>query len=426
MNSHYYEIYIIPTAYFDIFCDCVLEITQEAIEQSEIPFQCLQHRNLQSSTKQKSKHLAESKTPLNTHLIKSKKHKWNLYNTDFVDVKCFDNSSLKEGDTKTAQAIIVRTQSNPSDLLATLKDFAKVLSKRVSKKVGFAWSSKKCKNIDWIESYKIGLKPIRCARFYIRPSWCEPYQTKKNQHLKKHKAKTDKSILNHNLDNKNSLIDIIIDPSLAFGSGHHASTFLCLEMLHRIDTEINLHNRHCLDLGCGSGILGIAMAKMGAKVDVCDIDEYAIEQTSKNFAQNGVTFCASYNNTLDKLLHLHSATPNKHTLNKESNSFKTNKISNNNVSKMPNTHITKGYDIICANILADVLLPLRDDFIRALARNANVVSKDKGVSLLILSGIVETKAEALISHFCKQDSAFKLLEKNHKDEWVCLKFALLA
>ena len=397
MKTHYYETCIIPTGYFDIFCDCVLEMTGEAIEQKPITQKELQKSN-QESTKSSEKTFAKSsaknltKSTTKNHTKTSTKNlsnsMWHCYNADFSEI-CASVAIAQAKDIE-SQMMIIRAESTPQSLLKALQDFAQILSERVGEKVGFAYKTQKCENIDWIEAYKRGISPIECARFYIRPSWCEP--------PKSSNAKTIKTLKNtKTLKNSSELIDIVIDPSLAFGSGHHASTFLCLEELHKIDLEINLHSRVCLDLGCGSGILGIAMAKMGAKVDVCDIDEYAIEQTRKNFAQNRVAYSNSYQSTLDKML--------------------------------ANPLFDTEYDLICANILADILLPLRDDFALALNRTKSPKNHYKSNSapfmpLLILSGIIESKASLIISHFCAKDSSFVLLDEKRKDEWVCLKFAL--
>lgn len=398
MKTHYYETCIVPTGYFDIFCDYVLEATKEAIEQKPITQKELQKFN-QESTKSTTKNFAKSAKKLAKNSTKNYTKTptknlsnpiWHCCNADFSEIS--SNLAIAESQGIESQMMIVRAESTPQSLLKELQDFTQTLSERVGEKVGFAYSVKKCENVDWIEAYKRGVSPIECARFYIRPSWCEPPKSSYAQTTKPPKStKAPKNA------KSSEFIDIIIDPSLAFGSGHHASTFLCLEELHKVDLEGNLHNRVCLDLGCGSGILGIAMAKMGAKVDVCDIDEYAIEQTRKNFAQNRVDYSKAYQSTLDKML----ASP----------SFDTK------------------YELICANILADILLPLRDDFALALNRAKSRKSKknyDKPIftPLLILSGIIESRAPLIISHFCAKDSAFVFLDEKCKDEWVCLKFAL--
>ena len=81
---------------------------------------------------------------------------------------------------------------------------------------------------------------------------------------------------------KEGKIDILIDPALAFGSGHHETTSSCLLAID----EFVKKGDSLLDVGTGSGILAIAATKKGAVVDVCDTDEICIESTKSNFALN--------------------------------------------------------------------------------------------------------------------------------------------
>ncbi|MEZ5480038.1 MAG: 50S ribosomal protein L11 methyltransferase, partial [Thiolinea sp.] len=78
---------------------------------------------------------------------------------------------------------------------------------------------------------------------------------------------------------------ILLDPGLAFGTGNHPTTALCLEWL---DGE-NLHGKTVLDYGCGSGILALAAAKLGAaRIVATDIDPQALEATRENSLRNGL------------------------------------------------------------------------------------------------------------------------------------------
>lgn len=116
---------------------------------------------------------------------------------------------------------------------------------------------------DWQNSWRDQFKPITFNnKITICPSWCEP--------------------------NKNT-INIILDPGMAFGTGTHPTTAMCIQFL----TEVNLENTNIIDYGCGSGILGLAALKLGAeKAYLTDCCQDAIDATHKNFSINGI---ASYN-----------------------------------------------------------------------------------------------------------------------------------
>jgi len=114
---------------------------------------------------------------------------------------------------------------------------------------------------DWAEAWKAHYHPIPIGRkLFIRPRWVE-------------------------LADTNERLDISLDPGMAFGTGTHPTTQLCLEALE----DLTLPGAQVLDLGCGSGILAIAAAKLGAgHVLALDIDPIAVQATQENIEQNGV------------------------------------------------------------------------------------------------------------------------------------------
>lgn len=115
---------------------------------------------------------------------------------------------------------------------------------------------------NWVKITQNQFQPIRVSdNFYIVPSW-------------------------HSIENSNS-ISITLDPGLAFGTGSHPTTFMCLEWLA---SNVNrLVNNTVLDYGCGSGILAISAKKLGAKNVVgIDIDEQAILASNSNAKINAV------------------------------------------------------------------------------------------------------------------------------------------
>lgn len=114
---------------------------------------------------------------------------------------------------------------------------------------------------DWAEAWKAHYQPLRVGkRLLVRPLWVDVEL-----------ARDD--------------IEIALDPGMAFGTGTHPTTQLCLEALE----TMAIPAMDVLDLGCGSGILAIAAAKLGAgKVLALDIDPIAVRATRENAARNGV------------------------------------------------------------------------------------------------------------------------------------------
>ncbi len=117
------------------------------------------------------------------------------------------------------------------------------------------------KNDDWLAGWKESFVPIHVTdKIVVRPSW-------RHYHVR-----TDE-------------IEIVIDPKMAFGTGHHQSTAQCLKALEKIGCR----GKRVLDYGCGTGILAIAASKMGAaEVVAVDIDREAIGCAKENFALNNV------------------------------------------------------------------------------------------------------------------------------------------
>ncbi len=109
---------------------------------------------------------------------------------------------------------------------------------------------------DWAERWKQFHRPIRIGELWVGPPWEEP---------------------------EADAIPVVIDPGRAFGTGSHPTTQLCLEHLLEVEPA------SLLDLGCGSGVLSIAAARLDfAPVTALDFDEAAVEATLENAADNGV------------------------------------------------------------------------------------------------------------------------------------------
>ena len=122
--------------------------------------------------------------------------------------------------------------------------------------------------LDWVRLTQSQFPPIEVsARLWVVPSW----------HSVEHAAKAPQGA-----------ITLALDPGLAFGTGSHPTTHLCLQWLDA--HEVQLRQNSVLDYGCGSGILGIAAEKLGAaRVLGIDIDAQAVQSSRDNAAQNGCT-----------------------------------------------------------------------------------------------------------------------------------------
>ena len=232
-----------------------------------------------------------------------------------------------------SEKIIIRSESD----LTFVKDSLVSLTKELgdSFKISFHLSEKE--NQDWIKRYQDSVQPIEAGKFYIFPSWYEE---------------------------KEGLINIKIDPALAFGSGHHATTFSCLKA---IDTYVKKGDK-IIDVGCGSGILGLACKKLGAEVDLCDTDPVSVLSCKENFQLNDETYRHLWEGSIDKT--------------------------------------EEKYDVVIANIIADILKLLSSDLKSAMKQDGT----------LILSGILDKKEDVVKQSF----ASLHLVERVLKDEWVTL------
>ena len=172
-------------------------------------------------------------------------------------------------------------------------------------------------------------------------------------------------------ENKDSRTILHIDPGAAFGTGTHATTSLCLDMLQKYVTD----NTQMLDIGCGSGILAVASVLLGAETAVgVDIDAQSVKTARENAEINGVT-------------------------------DKTEFIVGDLAEK-----VTGKYSLVCANIVADVVIRLIE--------NVKAYMEEDGV--LIVSGIIDLREKDVLS--AAKMHGFAVTEKRYKDNWCA--FAL--
>ncbi len=248
---------------------------------------------------------------------------------------------------------IIRDEEDLQNLKFAFEEFKKGLAGSLNLDADLQIEILKKQNKDWLDEYKKGVAPVAVGKFYVRPSWCERSQD-------------------------GSLLDLLIDPALAFGSGHHESTNMCLALL----SELARNGVSALDVGCGSGILSIAMKKLGAKVSACDTDEQAVSATQQNAEKNGVQIDQIWLGSVSSLGEQASS------LSEQGSSE----------SAQPQ------FDLVVANIIADVILILSADLKKAL----------KPGGKLVLSGILEKYKDRIEQAF----SDLNFVQMKKQNEWL--------
>lgn len=199
---------------------------------------------------------------------------------------------------------------------------------------------------DWSEAWKAYFKPVKITdRIVIKPDWEVYTPTSEDE------------------------IIIEIDPGMAFGTGTHETTSMCIELLERyIQGNIDV-----LDIGCGSGILSIAAAKLGARnVTGIDIDRKALIVSIENIEKNRLS---------DKI-----------------------QIIYGDLTK----NIDIKADVVVANIMADIIIML----------SAYVESNLKGDKIFIVSGILREKEKSVLEALTS--NRFQVLQVLQKGEWSAI------
>ncbi len=206
-------------------------------------------------------------------------------------------------------------------------------------------------DVDWVNNWKQYFHQFYIDDILVIPSW------------EKVEEKDEDKLVIH------------IDPGTAFGTGTHETTQLCIRQLKKYVKK----DARILDVGCGSGILGMLALKFGAGYSVgTDLDPCAIDATHENMEVNGISkeqYEVMIGNIIDD-------------------------------TAVQDAVGYEKYDIVAANILADVLIPLTPVIVRQM--------KQGGV--YITSGIIDNKEAVVVKAL--EAAGLEVLEVNHQGEWV--------
>ena len=206
-------------------------------------------------------------------------------------------------------------------------------------------------DVDWVNNWKQYFHQFYIDDILVIPSW-----------EKVKPEDSDKMVIH-------------IDPGTAFGTGMHETTQLCIRALKKYVTS----ETEILDVGCGSGILGMLALKFGAKHSLgTDLDPCAIDATHENMEVNGIRkdqYEVMIGNIIDD-------------------------------TTVQDAVGYENYDIVAANILADVLVPL----------TPVIIHQMKPGAVYITSGIIEDKENVVVE--AVKAAGLEVLEVNHQGEWV--------
>lgn len=262
------------------------------------------------------------------------KEAWEIAHIDLIDEEL-----LEKDRSKAIVHVYISPEENPAEAVAFLRE--RYSAEGIENEIDL----NQCKNEDWENNWKQYFHPIPVGeKLLIRPTWEDEFEA------------GGRKVLN-------------IEPGLAFGTGSHETTRLCLETL-----EKHIHEgTTVLDIGCGSGILSIASLLLGAEKAVgVDIDALAVKTAIENGEVNNFRepeYTILQGNLTDK--------------------------------------VSGKFDVVVANIVADVIIMFCKD----------VASFMKDDALFITSGIIDTREQDVIDAFNKY--GFEIKARHTMGGWVC-------
>ena len=272
-------------------------------------------------------------------------------NWDYIDD---DLMGLK--DCETTVTVYIPNDANAPELVSAIRAELNAL-KQSDEQSEFGRLECELKNIreeDWANNWKQYFKPLCVGeKLLIKPSW-------------------------ESLSENETRRILEIDPAASFGTGQHNTTQLCLELLEQNISQ----GDSLLDLGCGSGILSIAAILLGAqKATAVDIDENSVKIAAENAQKNNIP-SGSYTALAGNII----------------------------TDKALAEKIGTGFDVVCANIVADVLIAMSGLFAGFLKKGGK----------LVVSGIIEPRRDEVLEKI--QSSGFELVQTRQKDDWVAASF----
>jgi ribosomal protein L11 methyltransferase len=291
-----------------------------------------------------------------------------------------DPELMKLREAKTTVSFYVEQQKQSKDCIDSVEEMLMRLKKSdtVGKLGSLEYNTSYVKDENWADSWKENYAPIVIGeKLVVCPSWMDGRQGdgssvflgKLFTEAPSDAKKTDEPSPCLPEPSPCLPCNLIIDPGMAFGTGLDETTRLCLEVLESTFVE----DCSVLDIGCGSGILAIAALLLGAKSAFgVDIDEVAVKTAKENAEINGVSEKVKF------------------------------------TCGNPVNDVSGSYDIVCANISADVILLLTPEFPRFLNNGG----------LLILSGIVETRKQEIVDALL--GVGLSIVECKEENGWTCV------